>query len=242
MQRGAPRAPLLSSDYDAVQWHMHGWKRPGQKLSLHYAVRHCDKGTQGQAAGSGTRDAPPGQDRGTQHAVRSTLAAQGDDSTQGQATGSGAPDAPPELDGEARRRVQSALAAQGFDPGLPDGKFGSRTRGAIQAWQQANGYEATGELTSGQAERLLAAENPPGSAGVAATKDIPGSTESSIRFPCEDGQQEIERLKWDIQNYQEYSQDYKGSTHLLWLTVKWPWGTQEVLLKTSRRLLTWGRL
>ena len=113
------------SDYDAVQWHMHGWKRPGQKLSLHYAVRSCEENTQGQGTGSG---------------ATGTLA---------------------ELDEETRRRVQTALAAQGFDPGRPDGKFGPKTRGAIQAWQQANGHAATGELTSGQVERLLAAERPP---------------------------------------------------------------------------------
>lgn len=113
------------SDYDAAQWHLHGWKRPGQKIQIHYAVRYCDEGTQGQASGSGAGAAPL------------------------------------ELDRETRRRVQSALAAQGYDPGQPDGKFGPRTRGAIQAWQQANGYEATGELTGEQAERLLAAAGPP---------------------------------------------------------------------------------
>ena len=113
------------SDHDAAQWHLHGWKRPGRKIQLHYAVRYCDEDTQGQAAGSGVGAAPP------------------------------------ELDRETRRRLQSALAAQGFDPGQPDGVFGPRTRGAIQAWQQENGHAATGELTSGQVERLLAAERPP---------------------------------------------------------------------------------
>ena len=107
---------------------------------------------------------------GVQRAIHSCK-----ESTQGQAVRSGAGDAPPALDREARRRIQSALAAQGFDPGQPDGKFGPRTRGAIQAWQQANGHAATGELTSGQVERLLAAESPPGSAATAATGDLHGS-------------------------------------------------------------------
>ena len=83
-----------------------------------------------------------------------------EEGTQDQAAGPGAGGAPPELDRETRRRVQSALAAQGFDPGQPDGKFGPRTRAAIQAWQQANGHAETGELTSKQVERLLAAESP----------------------------------------------------------------------------------
>ena len=127
------------SDYDAVQWHMHGWKRPGQELSLHRAVRYCDEGAQSQAAGSG------------------------------------APGAQPALDREARRRVQSALAAQGFDPGQPDGVFGPRTRGAIQAWQQANGHAATGEVTAEQVERLLSAESPSGAAATGAAGDLHGS-------------------------------------------------------------------
>ena len=127
------------NDYDAAQWHLHGWKRPGQKLSLNYAVRSCEEGTQGQAAGSGAGDAPPALDR------------------------------------DAKRRVQSALAAQGYDPGQPDGAFGPRTRGAIQAWQQANGHAATGELTGEQAERLLAAASPPGASATGAAGDLHGS-------------------------------------------------------------------
>ena len=60
-------------------------------------------------------------------------------------------------------------------PGQPDGAFGPRTRGAIQAWQQANGYAATGVLTGGQVEQLLASE---GAAGSAA----PGGLHGSIAF------------------------------------------------------------
>ncbi|MCE2423477.1 MAG: peptidoglycan-binding protein, partial [Gemmatimonadetes bacterium] len=59
------------------------------------------------------------------------------------------------LDSDEQRRIQSALAARGFDPGPADGKFGPRTRRAIQAWQRANGYSATGDLTREQAEMLL---------------------------------------------------------------------------------------
>ena len=60
------------------------------------------------------------------------------------------------LDSDQRRRIQAALAAAGFDPGPADGQFGPRTRRAIEAWQAAAGYTATGELTSEQVETLLA--------------------------------------------------------------------------------------
>ena len=72
--------------------------------------------------------------------------------------GAGAP-APAEvatLDASERQRVQAALSAERFDPGPPGGKFGPRTRQAIAAWQQANGYAPTGTLTEDQAEALLA--------------------------------------------------------------------------------------
>ena len=58
------------------------------------------------------------------------------------------------LDSDQRRRLQTALAAAGFDPGPADGQFGARTRQAIQAWQQAKGHIATGELTSAQVEAV----------------------------------------------------------------------------------------
>ena len=53
------------------------------------------------------------------------------------------------------RRIQSALAAAGFDPGPADGRLGPRTRRAIEAWQRARGYAATGKLTEMQIEELL---------------------------------------------------------------------------------------
>ena len=66
----------------------------------------------------------------------------------------------PSLDPDQRRRVQEALARADFDPGPADGKFGPRTRRAIEGWQHANGYASTGELTSGQVEALLASAVP----------------------------------------------------------------------------------
>ena len=64
------------------------------------------------------------------------------------------------LDSSEQRRIQEALASAGYDPGPADGKFGPRTQRAIEAWQQANGYAATGELTSRQVEALLADSAP----------------------------------------------------------------------------------
>ena len=74
---------------------------------------------------------------------------------QNQATGSVTGDLPPGLDREARSQVKAALAAQGFYPGQAEGDFDPRTRRAIQAWQQANGYTATGVLTNAQVNRLF---------------------------------------------------------------------------------------
>ena len=50
-----------------------------------------------------------------------------------------------------------ALKTQGFDPGTPDGLFGPRTRGAISAWQEAQGEsEVTGYLEQDDLDALLA--------------------------------------------------------------------------------------
>ena len=53
------------------------------------------------------------------------------------------------------RQIQEALAAQGYRPGPADGAMGPKTRAAIKAWQQANGYGATGRLTGAQTRLLL---------------------------------------------------------------------------------------
>ena len=57
--------------------------------------------------------------------------------------------------------MQQALAALGFDAGPADGVFGPRTRAAIWDWQEANGHEATGYVTSEQAASLAAVEVSP---------------------------------------------------------------------------------
>lgn len=50
--------------------------------------------------------------------------------------------------------AQSALKALGFDPGEPDGVFGTRSRAALKAWQQARGLPADGHLTVELSARL----------------------------------------------------------------------------------------
>ena len=56
----------------------------------------------------------------------------------------------PKLTQAGRRQIQQALAASGFNPGGADGVFGPKTRAALRTWQAANGYSATGRLTSEQ--------------------------------------------------------------------------------------------
>ena len=55
-----------------------------------------------------------------------------------------------------RRLIQRGLASLGWEPGLADGLFGPRTRGAIRGYQEAKGFEATGYLTAEQSQALLA--------------------------------------------------------------------------------------
>lgn len=72
------------------------------------------------------------------------------------------------LDREDRRVVQEGLVAAGFDPGVPDGAFGDRTRAALREWQAAKGMDETGYLDRASAEELaaaaLTAEVPPAEA------------------------------------------------------------------------------
>lgn len=55
-----------------------------------------------------------------------------------------------ELDREARQSVQRDLTMLGFDTRGIDGIFGPGTRGAIEAWQEGEGLEASGYLTAQQ--------------------------------------------------------------------------------------------
>lgn len=56
---------------------------------------------------------------------------------------------------EERVALQQALAWYGFYQGGLDGAFGKGTRASMAAWQDANGYEPTGILTSRQRATLV---------------------------------------------------------------------------------------
>lgn len=63
------------------------------------------------------------------------------------------------LTGQQREDLQRALQWAGhYDAGI-DGAFGRGTRSAMQAWQTANGFAATGILTSRQRAALMADYN-----------------------------------------------------------------------------------
>ena len=72
----------------------------------------------------------------------------------------GAVEAVLNLDRPTRRLIQQGLAAEGFDPGVPDGLFGPRTRAAIRAWQAARDERQTGYLDGEQVAALQATAIP----------------------------------------------------------------------------------
>ena len=80
-----------------------------------------------------------------------------------------------------RKRIQIGLRGEGFNPGSPDGEFGPRTRGAIQAWQRKSGHAATGYLTRDQAETILA-QTPPIALLRPKCVELPGA--ASRQKPC----------------------------------------------------------
>jgi uncharacterized caspase-like protein len=53
-----------------------------------------------------------------------------------------------------RREIQFRLNLAGYDTGTPDGVFGSRSRAAISAWQDDNGYDQTGSMSEEEYELL----------------------------------------------------------------------------------------
>ncbi len=61
------------------------------------------------------------------------------------------------LDRTDRRDIQRNLSLLGYNPRGIDGIFGAGSRSALKAWQQANGYDATGYLTAQQIRALASA-------------------------------------------------------------------------------------
>lgn len=60
-----------------------------------------------------------------------------------------------ELDEDARKELQTALQWYGFYSSSIDGSFGRGTRASMAAWQEAQGFEPTGILTTKQREALV---------------------------------------------------------------------------------------
>lgn len=60
-----------------------------------------------------------------------------------------------EVSRETVQKVQQALNDAGFDCGTPDGAAGEKTKNAIEAYQQANGLEVTGEIDDDLVESLF---------------------------------------------------------------------------------------
>ncbi|MWD28738.1 peptidoglycan-binding protein [Aquicoccus sp. SCR17] len=63
------------------------------------------------------------------------------------------------LSGEERMQLQVALRWAGFYDAAIDGAFGRGTRGSMAQWQEANGYEPTGILTTRQRAELIGQYN-----------------------------------------------------------------------------------
>ena len=84
------------------------------------------------------------------------------------------------LDRAARRLIQLGLRGEGFDPGVPDGVFGPRTRGAIRAWQQSRGASSTGYLTGAEVALLHAAASPAAAATEPASPPPPETMPSAL--------------------------------------------------------------
>lgn len=59
------------------------------------------------------------------------------------------------LSRDEKKDLQIALQWAGFYQGAIDGAYGRGTRGAMQAWQQANNFEVTGVLTTLQRAALI---------------------------------------------------------------------------------------
>ncbi len=61
-----------------------------------------------------------------------------------------------ELSRDDRKGLQQAMAWYGFYTAAIDGSFGAGTRKSMAAWQEANGFEPTGVLTTMQRATLIA--------------------------------------------------------------------------------------
>ena len=91
------------------------------------------------------------------------------------------------LDRPTRRMIQQGLRDEGFDPGVPDGLFGPRTRAAIRRWQEARGARPIGYLDGPQAEFLRLAGAAPPAAAESVSPAASALAESRDDTPPADG-------------------------------------------------------
>lgn len=68
--------------------------------------------------------------------------------------------------------IQRQLSSLGFDTGVADGLWGSKTRGAIMAWQKANRQSQTGYVTAAQV-KLIAQQ-------AGSVKPAPGASNAAL--------------------------------------------------------------
>lgn len=141
---------------------------------------------------------PVGESQLNQGATAAPLEAQPPAPSQDQAIATPAPEpkASDETPAEARRSerqlsrderkgLQTALKADGFYNSTIDGAFGAGTRRSMRDWQAANGYEATGVLTTLQRKALMDQYNAPLiSAGMEILRDTDAGIE--IQLPTKE--------------------------------------------------------
>ena len=85
---------------------------------------------------------------------------------------------------EARSELQKALAWAGVYDGAIDAAFGGGTRAAMARWQQNNGFEATGLLTTRQRDELLGDYNAVLD-GLGLDRVVDRATGIALRLPTE---------------------------------------------------------
>lgn len=85
------------------------------------------------------------------------------------------------LNADERKQLQIALKWDGYYRSLIDGAFGPGTRAAMAAWQEENGFEATGVLTTRQRALVLKGYNDMiASMGLASVTDAQAGIEITL--------------------------------------------------------------
>ena len=180
--------------------HLGGTGAMSQEQAEAGALRRCEAAGGSGCAVVGSQCASPGGQAGTWSGSERVFAA-ADTVTAEPETGRGMPAAATDqgtpatdareeeaLPREARILVQKGLAHLGFDPGPADGLFGHRTRAAIWDWQTAKEQDATGFLTTPEAEALAAVGMEAGDAPDMVVQEEVGQSPGSSAAASEPGE------------------------------------------------------